>query len=634
MRRMRPYIATTRATAALALASGLFATGLLISPTANALTPPIQQTPPPSSSPTPQPTPRPAPADSGMGASLLYNSMRAEILAAQGQFRAAALLMADVAKHEATRPELYERATQLALMAGQPELGLKIISNWRRAQSQSAPAARYALQLHLLLRQRDAAIAAMRDFLRYTKAEDLNSAMTVLPGYFALPQNTPSADDKEKRPRIDMSTATALEAVLQPYTQTPANAATAWGVIASIRAQSGQAIAAVQAASTALKLDPSNANSAWVLLQALQAKSEQGQAWANPAEAEAAQTALAQFVAQSKTLSPSLRVRYAAYLLEAGKIQTALEQVRILTKTQAQSSRFWLMQGLIEMEIAPQDGAGDDSLNQAWRLIEDGQDDEQGSLRDEVLLALSRLAQLRGNWAGALAWLDLSQGQGAEAKRILPRRAALLVKLGRWQEALQAIEKTPVSADLDARQKTMLQIDVLGQAGQNAAAFERLNAFVQAHPKDDEARYQLAMLAERLDDLATMERLLRQVIAAEPDNALAYNALGYAWADRNMRLPEARALLEKALQLAPDNAMIADSLGWVAFRQGDLATAKTQLEAAYAKLPDAEIGAHLGEVLWQMGQPDAARAVWRKALGSEPDNSALQKTLKRLRVQP
>ncbi len=196
MRRMRPYIATTRATAALALASGLFATGLLISLAANAQTPAIQQTPPPSSSPTPQPTPRAAPADSGMGASLLYNGLRAEILAAQGQFGAAALLMADVAKHEASRPELYERATQWALMAGQPELGLKIIGNWRRAQSQSALAARYALQLHLLLRQRDAAIAAMRDFLRYTKAEDLNSSMTVLPGYFALPQSAASADDK------------------------------------------------------------------------------------------------------------------------------------------------------------------------------------------------------------------------------------------------------------------------------------------------------------------------------------------------------------------------------------------------------------------------------------------------------
>ena len=100
-----------------------------------------------------------------------------------------------------------------------------------------------------------------------------------------------------------------------------------------------------------------------------------------------------------------------------------------------------------------------------------------------------------------------------------------------------------------------------------------------------------------------------------------------------MRLPEARALLEKALALAPDNAMIQDSVGWVAFRQGDLATAKTHLETAYAQLPDAEIGAHLGEVLWQMGQPDAARAVWRKAYDADPENAALAATLKRLKVK-
>lgn len=624
MRRMRSYTATTRAAAAL-----LLATGLLTSLAARS------QTPPPTSAhtaaPSTTPTPRPAPADSGMGASLLYNGLRAEVLAAQGQFFAAAQLMADIAQHEGGRPELYERATQLALMAGQPELGLKIVGNWRRMQSQSAPAARYALQLHLLLRQRDAAVAAMRDFLHYTKSEELDSAMTVLPGYFALPQNTQSADNKEARPRIDMSTALALEAVLQPYTQDRTHAATAWGVVASVRAQSGQSQAAAQAATQALALDPSNANAAWVLLQALQTKDKQGQALPSAAEQSAAQAALTNFVTQSKNLSPSLRVRYAAYLLEAGKTQTALEQVRMLTKTQPQSSRFWLMQGLIEMEIAPQDGAGDDALNQAWRLIQDNQDDEQGALRDEVLIALSRLAQLRGDWPLALTWLEQSSEQ--EAERILPRRAALLVKLGRWQDALQLIEQTPESKTLNMRQKTMLQIDVLSQAGQNPAAFERLNAFVQTHPKDDEARYQLAMLAERLDHLDTMESLLRQVIAAEPNNALAYNALGYALADRNLRLPEARALLEKALQLAPDNAMIQDSVGWAAFRQGDLALARQHLEAAYAKLPDAEIGAHLGEVLWQLGESDAARAVWRKAHGSDPENTALKDTLKRLKVK-
>ena len=637
MRRMRSYTATTRAAAALLLTAGLLA-----SPAARSQAPLPSSTPTSTPSATPKPAPQPlaAPADSGMGASLLYNGLRAEVLAAQGQFQAAAQLMADVAKHEDSRPELYERATQWALMAGQPELGLKIVGNWRRTQSQSAPAARYALQLHLLLRQRDAAVAAMRDFLHYTKAEDLDSAMTVLPGYFALPtgatakaatNNTSATDEAAQRPRIDMSTAAALEAVLQPYTQNPQHAATAWGVVASVRAQSGQNAAALQAATQALSLNPNNANAAWVLLQALQAKDAKGQTWASPSQHESAQTALAQFVAQSKTLSPSLRVRYAAYLLEAGKIQAALVQVRLLTQTQPQSSRFWLMQGLIEMEIAPQDGAGDDSLGQAWRLIEDGQDDEQGALRDEVLLALSRLAQLRGDWPQALRWLE--QSKATEAERVLPRRTALLVKLGRWQEALQAIEEIPSSKTLGARQKTMLQIEVLSQAGQNARAYTQLQAFVQAHPKDDEARYQLAMLAERLGDLDSMERLLRQVIATEPGNALAYNALGYALADRNMRLPEARALLEKALALAPDNAMIQDSVGWVAFRQGDLATAKTHLETAYAQLPDAEIGAHLGEVLWQMGQPDAARAVWRKAYDADPENAALAATLKRLKVK-
>ena len=289
------------------------------------------------------------------------------------------------------------------------------------------------------------------------------------------------------------------------------------------------------------------------------------------------------------------------------------------------------MQGLIEMEIAPQDGAGDDSLKQAWRLIESQQDLERGALRNDVLLALSRLAQLRGDLPAALAWLEQSSEQ--EVERVLPRRAALLVKLGRWQSALQLIEQTPEGQDLSSRQKVMLQIDLLSQAGQNASAFERLQAFVQANPKDDEARYQLAMLAERLGNLDTMESLLRQVITAEPNNALAYNALGYALADRNLRLPEARALLDKALQLAPDNAMIQDSVGWVAFRQGDLALARQYLEAAYAKLPDAEIGAHLGEVLWQMGEFDAARAVWRKAHDSDPENAALKDTLKRLKVK-
>ena len=131
-----------------------------------------------------------------------------------------------------------------------------------------------------------------------------------------------------------------------------------------------------------------------------------------------------------------------------------------------------------------------------------------------------------------------------------------------------------------------------------------------------------------------METLLRQLIAAKPDHHHAYNALGYALADRNQRLPEAKQLIEQAVSLAPGDAYLQDSLGWVEFRLGNHARALSLLRDAYAKRPDAEIAAHLGEVLWAQGLQDEARRVWREGLALAQDNETLQSTLKRLNVQP
>jgi Flp pilus assembly protein TadD len=131
-----------------------------------------------------------------------------------------------------------------------------------------------------------------------------------------------------------------------------------------------------------------------------------------------------------------------------------------------------------------------------------------------------------------------------------------------------------------------------------------------------------------------MERLLRQIIAAKPDYHHAYNALGYSLAERNIRLPEAKQLIQKALEFAPGDPFISDSLAWVEFRMGNKAEAVRLLEAAYKQRPDAEIAAHLGEVLWSMGQRDRAQAIWREGLLLAGDNETLQQTLKRLKVKP
>jgi tetratricopeptide (TPR) repeat protein len=143
--------------------------------------------------------------------------------------------------------------------------------------------------------------------------------------------------------------------------------------------------------------------------------------------------------------------------------------------------------------------------------------------------------------------------------------------------------------------------------------------------------YEQAMLAEKLNQLDTMEQLLRKIIQKNPSYYNAYNALGFSLADRNLRLPEAKQLIIKALTFAPDDPFITDSLGWVEFRLGNLDAALSYLQKAYKGRSDAEIAAHLGEVLWKMKRNDEALQVWREGLNTAPNNETLQETLQRLK---
>jgi Flp pilus assembly protein TadD len=144
--------------------------------------------------------------------------------------------------------------------------------------------------------------------------------------------------------------------------------------------------------------------------------------------------------------------------------------------------------------------------------------------------------------------------------------------------------------------------------------------------------YDYAMVAEKANNLVVMEKALRRVIVLAPTNQNAYNALGYSFAERNIRLQEADVLVQKAAALAPDDPYIMDSLGWVQFRLGKLKEAEDLLRRAYAARPDAEIAVHLGEVLWVKGQKADAEKVWRDARAKDPKNDTLKSTLARLRI--
>ena len=159
---------------------------------------------------------------------------------------------------------------------------------------------------------------------------------------------------------------------------------------------------------------------------------------------------------------------------------------------------------------------------------------------------------------------------------------------------------------------------LLRDASDNAAAYAVLKQALIEHPDSPDLLYDAAMVAEKLDKIDEAEASLRRVVELKPDDAQALNALGYTLVDRTPRTSEGFALIEKAHKLSPDDPFILDSMGWAFYRLGKLDDAEAYLSRAMTQRPDAEIAAHLGEVLWKKGDLERAREVWQAQLKPTP----------------
>ncbi|GAA6135631.1 tetratricopeptide repeat protein [Oceaniserpentilla sp. 4NH20-0058] len=178
----------------------------------------------------------------------------------------------------------------------------------------------------------------------------------------------------------------------------------------------------------------------------------------------------------------------------------------------------------------------------------------------------------------------------------------------------------------------LMEIDVLNRTNQPLAAMEVSNKGISLYPNNKKMRYARAMVAEKLGQLSVLEADLQHIIEIDPNNSIALNALGYTLADRNIRLQEALSFIQQAQAINPKDPAIMDSLGWVYFRLGQFDQSITLLVQAFEIFPDAEVAAHLGEVLWSTGKHQQAKDIWKKALEKEPQSSILLQTLQRLDI--
>ncbi|CAA0110562.1 Beta-barrel assembly-enhancing protease [Halioglobus japonicus] len=316
-----------------------------------------------------------------------------------------------------------------------------------------------------------------------------------------------------------------------------------------------------------------------------------------------------------------LRLEYAK-MLTTTDIAAAREQFEILSEQSPRDGDLLFSLALVSREMGD-NVAAQTYLQQTIAL---------GQRADEAHYYLGRMAEDDANPEEAIRHYS-EVAVGTEYLAANSRIGVILVEQKQIDRS-HAYFKAQRELNPELREQLYaLEADILSRAKASRESMRLLNQALQEMPSSTTLRYSRAMLSEQMDDLESMERDLRTILAGDPDNATALNALGYTLADRTTRYAEALELVSRALALQPNEPAILDSMGWVLFRNGQYDESLTYLSRAYAEFPDPEVAAHLGEVLWMNGDTEDAKAVWQTALRRDPQNPILLKTLRRLGVE-
>jgi tetratricopeptide (TPR) repeat protein len=541
---------------------------------------------------------------SALDAQLFYELLVGEMSARTGEASTGVSLLLDAAR-KTNDPALYQRAVELGLQARSGDAALMAARAWKQAFPQSREANRYVLQLLVLLNRMPETVEPLRSELSLTQPQERSAVLASVPRLFAR------ATDKKLAAQM-------VEQALSEVLQQKETTAAAWTAIGRMRHAAGNSAGAIDAVRRAQAAGPFTESTALLALELM-----------DPKQPEAEN--LFKRYLEGKPL-PEMRMAYARVLVDNQRYSEASQQVQAVTQQRPDFAEAWLVNGMLLLQDN-QDVAAEVSYKKFLELAKSQSGEERRGAEAQAYMGLSRIAERRKDFALANAWLDKIENQ-QDLVAAQQRRASILARQGKFEEARKLIRQLPEREPGDARVKVLAEVQILRDNKQYKAAFDVLAQANAKQPFDADLVYDQAMLAEKMGNLQEMEKLLRLVMASKPDYHHAYNALGYSLAERNTRLNEAKELIQKALTYAPEDPFISDSLGWVEYRMGNKQEALRILDAAYKQRPDADIAAHLGEVLWSMGQRDRAHSVWKEGLLMNSDNDTLQETLKRLRVKP
>ncbi|HEY8681911.1 MAG TPA: tetratricopeptide repeat protein [Rhodanobacter sp.] len=254
-------------------------------------------------------------------------------------------------------------------------------------------------------------------------------------------------------------------------------------------------------------------------------------------------------------------------------------------------------------------------------------------VREHSTYLLGQLAEMQHRDDEALAWYRQVGDDDEHAFDADLRSAVILQSQGRSADAHELLQQMQMDyLDQPAQLRQAYEVDAelyireLKYA-QAEAAFSRA---LQVVPDDPGLLYGRGLAYAEANQIDQAVQDFQRLLKIKPDDVDASNALGFTLADANRDLPEAERLISRARAAKPDDPAIADSWGWLQYRLGHLDQAEQTLRGAWLARKDADVGVHLGEVLWKQGHRQDAQRVFDEVRKLDPHSSSLQATLKRL----
>jgi tetratricopeptide (TPR) repeat protein len=520
----------------------------------------------------------------------LYEFLLGEIALQRGEAQLAAQTYLDLAKR--TRdPRVARRAVEIASQARLSDVAIDAAKLWQEIEPTSPQALQIAAALLVGAKRVDEAEPYLEKLL---VAEGVNLEN----GFLQLNRLLSSNPDKAANLRVVRKLAALHPQLAQSHF-----------AIGQAANAAGEDDAALAAARRAQALRPDWEQAVLLEAQILQKRSP-----------GAAVKRLGDYV-EKNPQSPDARLNYARALVLDKRYAEARQQFQSVLAASPRNAEVVYAVGVLALQLKDYTVA-EDSFK---RLLGMRYRDPDG-----VRYLLGQVAEEQKRWPQAIQWYEQIQ-EGDHALPARMRTAGAMAKQGKLDEARKFLQQVAADGPADEAQLTIAEAQLLRDANRHGEAFKLLAEALQKQPEQPELLYDYALTAEKLERFDLLETNLRKLIEVRPEHAHAYNALGYSFAERNLRLSEARKLIEKAIELAPEDYYIVDSLGWVQYREGDLKGAAATLRRAYGGRPDAEIGAHLGEVLWKLGEREEARRIWQEAQKSAPENETLLKTIKKFR---